>query len=118
MSFAEQRFESVPSTLISMVLGLVWTKTALPIRVQPTCSDTERQGAECPRGGVRITAHDRHSRQGKALLGSDNMHDALPDIVHAEQGDAEGAAIVFERVNLVALTASAIGRRRSVVGTL
>jgi len=46
---------------------------------------------------VRIAADDRHSRQGEALLGSDDVHDALPDVVLGVIFDAEIASVLGEQ---------------------
>ena len=116
MSFAEQRFESVPSTLISMVLGLVWTKHC----VANTCSTSlvPIPNAKAPNAPCVEVCESPHTivipGKVKPCFGSDNMHDALPDIVHAEQGDAEGAAIVFERVDLC--RTDGVGDRQTTVG--
>src|SRR5438876_11013959 len=53
------------------------------------------------RAGVRIAAHDRHARQGRALLGADDMHDAVAPI-EAREVDlrAEVADVRVERLDL------------------
>ena len=47
-----------------------------------------------------VPADDGHARQGESLLRADDMDDALPDIVHAEQGDTERLAVIIQRLNL------------------
>ena len=64
-------------------------------------ADAEGQRAErsmCR--SVRIAAHDGRPRQGKALFGSDHVHYALADVVHAEECDAEVTAILLQRLDL------------------
>src|SRR5574338_312225 len=65
-------------------------------------SDPESQGSEGSMGRrMRITAYDGHAGEGKALFRSDDMHDPLPDVMHAEKGDAGFGAIFFQRLNLL-----------------
>ena len=46
-------------------------------------ADAEGQGAEgAVGGGVAVAAHDRHARLGQALLGADDVHDALVAVAH------------------------------------
>ena len=81
--------------------------------------DAEGQRAKRAMGrGVGITADDRHAGQRESLLRADDVDHALPDVVHAEKCDAEGGAVVLQRLICLALTGSAIARPRSVVGTL
>ncbi len=71
------------------------------------------------RAGVRVAADHRHAGQGGALLRSDHVHDALAQVVHAEFGDAELAAVVVQRIDLRARdrVVDALARG-SIVGTL
>src|SRR5262245_39783979 len=63
--------------------------------------DAESQGAESPvRGGMRITTDHCHSRQGGALLRSDDMHDTLTGIVHFEFAYTEAIAVFIECFDL------------------
>ena len=82
-------------------------------------------GKSAMRAGVRIAAHDRHARQGRALLGADDMHDALAPVEEREVDlRAEVADVRVERLDLqlgerVADAFHALippGRRRVVVG--
>ena len=64
-------------------------------------ADAEGQRAEgAMRRGMRIAADDRRAGQGEALLGPDDMHDALADIVHAEIIDAEIGRVLFQGLDL------------------
>ncbi len=46
-------------------------------------ADAKGQGTECTVGaGVAVAAHHRHARQGEALLGTDDMDDALSGVAH------------------------------------
>ena len=60
-------------------------------------ADAEGVGAERAVGrGVAVAADDQQARQGQALLGADDMHDALPGIVQAEQLDAVLRGILLD----------------------
>ena len=60
-------------------------------------ADAEGVGAEgAVRRGVAVAAHDEQARQRQALLGADDVHDALPWIVQAEQLDAVLARVALE----------------------
>ena len=50
--------------------------------------------------GVAVTADDGHAGLGEALLGADDVDDALADIVHGEKLDAEVAAVLFQGLDL------------------
>ena len=64
-------------------------------------ADAMGQRAEgAVRRRMRVTAHDRHARQRRALLRPDYVHDALANVVHLELGDAVGVAVRVERVDL------------------
>ena len=46
-------------------------------------ADPEGEGAERAVGrGVAVAAHDRHARLGEALLGADDVDDALAAVAH------------------------------------
>ena len=70
------------------------------------------------RGRVAVAADDRHARLRAAQLGADDVHDALLRVVQVVEADAELAAVLAQRVDL--LLRDRIGDRqpRSVVGTL
>ena len=82
-------------------------------------ADAKRQGPErAVRGGVAVAANDRHAGLGAAQLRSDDVYDAWLRVVEIVQADAELAAIC-RSVSICCLEiGSAIGSRRSVVGTL
>ncbi|MNI21227.1 hypothetical protein D3C73_747390 [compost metagenome] len=66
-------------------------------------ADAEGQGAQrAVRAGMRIATDDRHARQRCALLGSDHVHDALTQVIHAEFGDAVFFAVRVQRIHLQA----------------
>ena len=85
-------------------------------------ADAEGQRPEgAVRGGVAVAAHHGHAGLGEALLGSDHVHDALADVVHAVERHAEVARVALERLDLVARqrigdALAAVGRRHVVVG--
>ena len=63
-------------------------------------ADAEGDGAERPVGaGVRVTAGDRGARLGDALLGTDDVHDALLAGGAVEERDAELRAIAAQLVH-------------------
>ena len=65
------------------------------------CTDAVRQCTKGAMGrGVRITADNRHTRQGRALLRADNVHDALTHVVHLEFENAEVIAVLIQRSDL------------------
>src|SRR5450759_870970 len=86
-------------------------------------ADAERQRGECAvRAGVRIAAHHRHARQGRALLRPDHMHDALTHIGHFEFVHAKLDAITVQRFHLptrdrIGDTLRARGGRHVMIGT-
>src|SRR5579862_9279052 len=51
---------------------------------------------------MAVAANDRHAGLGHALLGADDMDDALADIVHAKIGDAVFLDVALERLDLEA----------------
>ena len=60
-----------------------------------------RQRPESPmRGRMRIAADHGHARQGPALFGADDMHDALTDIRHRIVVDPEVARVPVQRLDL------------------
>ena len=68
-----------------------------------------------------ITAHDGGAGQGEALLGADDMHDALADVVHAEILDAEIGRVLLQGLDLNAAllvvdTLRAVGGGHIMVG--
>ena len=69
----------------------------------------------------RIAADDGHAGQGEALLGTDDVHDALADVVDVEQRDAELAAVLLQGLDLDARlllgdALRAVGGRHVVIG--
>src|SRR5690606_4975180 len=52
------------------------------------------------RAGVRVTTNHGHAGQGSALLGTNNVHNALTHIVHAEFGNAELFTVGVQGINL------------------
>ena len=50
--------------------------------------------------GVRIAADHGHTRQRRALLRTDDVHDALAHVAHLELGDAVLVAIGVEGIHL------------------
>ena len=83
-------------------------------------ADAEGERAEgAVRRGVAVAADDGHAGQGEALLGADDVDDALADVVDVEQRDAELAAVLLQGLDLDAraLVGDA-ACERSVVGTL
>ena len=82
-------------------------------------ADAERERAERAVGrGVAVAADDRHAGQREALLGADDVDDALADVVDVEQLDAEVAAVLLQRLDLDARLLLGDALERSVVGTL
>ena len=64
-------------------------------------TDAECQGGERPvRAGMRIPRHNAHARQRCALLGADDVDDALAVIVESEFSDREIHAIARELLDL------------------
>ena len=64
-------------------------------------SDPEGHGAKGPvRGGVAVAADGRAARQGEALLGADDVDDALPLVGHAEVLEAEILDVLLELQHL------------------
>ena len=64
-------------------------------------ADAEGQRPERAVGrGVAVAAHDRHARQGAALLGSDDVDDSLPGIAHREVDDAELLGVLAQHLDL------------------
>jgi len=61
----------------------------------------EGQGREGAVGaGMGVAAHQGHARQGEALLGTDDVDDALADIVHGELGETELGAVGIQGLHL------------------
>ena len=66
-------------------------------------ADAEGEGGKgAMGGGMRVTADDRHPRQGDSLFRADNMNDPLAGVVHVKHGDAELATVVLQGFNLQA----------------
>jgi hypothetical protein len=66
-------------------------------------ADAERQGAErAMGGGMGISTHQGHTGQGRPLLRTHHMHDALARIVHAEEGDLKLVAVLLQGADLQA----------------
>lgn len=60
-------------------------------------TDAEGQGTEGAVGrGVAVTADDGGAGEGEALLGTDDVDDALAVIVEAEKGQVEVADVLLE----------------------
>jgi hypothetical protein len=60
-------------------------------------ADAEGKGAEgAVGGGVAVAADDGGAGEGEALLGADDMDDALSLVTEAEVGDAEFLDVVLE----------------------
>ena len=65
-------------------------------------ADAEREGAERAVGRrVAVAAHDRHARQRAALLGPDDVDDALAGVAHRVVGDAELGGVAAQRLDLL-----------------
>ena len=85
-------------------------------------ADAEGERAErAVRRGVAVAADDRHAGQREALLGADDVDDALADVVDVEQLDAEVAAVLLQRLDLdprllLGDALRAVGGRHVVVG--
>ncbi len=64
-------------------------------------ADAVRQRAEGAMGrGVAVAAHDRHARQGEALLRPDDVDDALALVELVEIFDAEVLGVLGQRLDL------------------
>ena len=62
-------------------------------------ADAEGERAEGAVGrGVAVAADDRHAGLGPALLGTDDVDDALVGVAHRVAGDAELGAVVVEHL--------------------
>ena len=65
-------------------------------------ADAERECAErAVGGGVAVAAHDRHARHRAALLGADDVHDALVGVTHRVVGDTELGGVAPQRLDLL-----------------
>ena len=102
MSLAVTPSGSLPSTRTRMFLALRW----ISVWVASTCStsrraDAVRQRAEGAVGrGVAVAADDGRAGQGEALLGPDDMHDALALVALVVIFDAEIAGVLRQRLDL------------------
>src|ERR1700686_3893343 len=72
-------------------------------------------------GGMAVAADDGHAGLGHALLGADDVDDALAYVVDGEIGDAELFDVALERLDLqpalgLGDAAAAVGGRHVVVG--
>ncbi len=66
-------------------------------------ADTEGERAECAmRRSMAVTAHDGRSRQCPALFRTDDVHDALANIVHRQIFDTEFLGVGFQLRDLLA----------------
>ena len=64
-------------------------------------ADAVRQRAEgAMRRGVAVAADDRHAGQREALLGADDVDDALADVVLGIILDAEIGGVLGQRLDL------------------
>ena len=85
-------------------------------------ADAEGERAEgAVRRGVAVAADDRLAGQRQALLGTDDVDDALADVVHREIGDAEVLGVLFQGRDLergfgIGDAFRAVGRGHVVVG--
>jgi hypothetical protein len=67
------------------------------------CADAHRQCAErAVGGGVAVAADDRHAGLSETELRSDDVHDALLEVAHRVQPDAELVAVASQRLDLSA----------------
>ena len=83
-------------------------------------ADAVRERAEgAVRGGVAVAADDGHAGEREALLGADDVDDALAAVELVEILDAEVARVLGERLDLQrAIPDRRCRSVRSVVGTL
>jgi hypothetical protein len=78
-------------------------------------ADAKGQGAQrAVGGGVAVPADDRHAGQAEALLGPDDVDDALVGAGYALQLDAELLAVAGQRLDL--LLGDLVGDRQRAVG--
>ena len=64
-------------------------------------ADAEGERAErAVRRRVAVAADDRHARQRAALLGADDVDDALAGVAHREVGDAELGRVLAQHLDL------------------
>src|SRR5687767_2950999 len=69
--------------------------------------DLARADAECQRsertvrGGMRVSADDRHTGLRQTLLGAEDVDDPLLDPVQVVQADTELGAVLPQRLNLL-----------------
>ena len=64
-------------------------------------TNTEGQCRHCAMGrGVRIATNNGHTRQGRALLRSNNVNDALTDVLDFKLGDAKCVTVFVQGFNL------------------
>ena len=67
------------------------------------CADAHRERTERAVGGrVTVAADDRHAGLGQTELRSDDVHDALLEVAHRMQPDAELFAVASQRFDLSA----------------
>mmetsp|Transcript_15577 Transcript_15577/g.49249 ORF Transcript_15577/g.49249 Transcript_15577/m.49249 type:complete len:529 (-) Transcript_15577:350-1936(-) len=60
-------------------------------------ANAKRERTESPvRGGVAVAAHEGGARQREALLRPDDVDDALPVVVHAEEREPEGLDVILQ----------------------
>ena len=82
-------------------------------------ADSESDRAKgAVRGGVRVAAGDGRAGLGDALLGTDDMNDALLAAREIEEGDAEFLAVFRSALIISSASGSENGSSRSSVGTM
>ena len=91
MSLAVTPAGRSPSTVTAIVPGAVLGERLGGEDVLDLAgADAEGEGAErAVGGGVAVAADDGHARLGEALLGADDVDDALARVAHRVLGDAE-----------------------------
>ncbi len=122
MSFAPTPLGATPSTRTSMFLALLWISVCVASTCSTSrCADAVRQRAEramC--GGVAVAADNRRAGQREALLGADDVDDALALVALVEIFDAEVFRVLGQRLDLNAAVVvgdalGAIGGRHVVI---
>ena len=104
MSLALTPAGSRPSTLTAIVLN----GRSGSVCVASTCSTSDvpmpiaMRTERAVGGGVAVAADDRHAGLGQTELRSDDVHDALFEVAHRMQPDAELVAVASQRLDLSA----------------
>ena len=116
MSLAVTPGASSPSTVTAIVFGPHLGQRLGGQHVLDLAgADAEGQRAEGAVGrGVAVAADDRHAGLGPALLGPDDVDDALVGVAHRVAGDAELGGVVVEDLEL--LGRDGVGHRLVDVG--